>query len=62
MALHFRSSNLMHTLGEDFNFINGNMWFKNVDKLMKYINDRSSQYGVSIKYSTPAEYINAINK
>lgn len=62
MALHYRSSNLMHTLGEDFNFINGNMWFKNFDKLLKYINDRSSELGITIKYSTPSEYIAAIQK
>lgn len=41
MSLHYRSNNLMHTLGEDFHYINGNMWFKNVDKLLKYINQRS---------------------
>ncbi len=54
MAVHYRSSNLMHTIGEDFHFINGNMWFKNFDKLLKYINDRSAQYGVVIRYSTPS--------
>ena len=62
MALHFRSSNLMHTLGEDFQFIDGNIWFKNVDKLINYINARSTQYGMTIKYSTPSEYINVIQK
>ncbi len=62
MALHFRSSNLMHTLGEDFHYIDGNIWFKNVDKLINYINARSSQYGMTIKYSTPSEYINTIQK
>lgn len=52
----------MHTLGEDFHFIDGNIWFKNVDKLINYINGKSSQYGVTIKYSTPSEYINIIQK
>lgn len=40
MALHFRSNTLMHTLGEDFQYANARMWFKNFDKLIKYINDR----------------------
>lgn len=37
------------------------MWFKNVDKLLSYINKRP-EFGVSIKYSTPSEYIAAIQK
>lgn len=52
----------MHTLGEDFHFIDGNIWFKNVDKLINYINARSAQYGMTIKYSTPSEYISTIQK
>lgn len=62
MALHFRSNNLMHTLGEDFHFVSARMWFKNYDKLLKYINDRSAQYGMKIIYSTPSQYIDAIQK
>ena len=60
MALHFRSSNLMHTLGEDFHFIDGNIWFKNVDKLINYINGKSATYSMKFKYATPSEYISAI--
>ena len=56
MALHFKSNNLMHTLGEDFQFANSRMWFKNFDKLIKYINDRP-EYGVKLIYSTPGAYI-----
>jgi hypothetical protein len=62
MSLHFRSPNLMHTLGEDFHYIDGNIWFKNVDKLINYINARSAEYGMTIKYSTPSEYISTIQK
>lgn len=59
-ANHYRTTNLMHTLGEDFMYTNSRMWYKNVDKLIKYINSRP-EYGVNIKYSTPKDYINAIN-
>lgn len=52
MALHFRSTNLMHTLGEDFQFTNSRMWFKNFDKLIKFINARP-ELGVKLQYSTP---------
>lgn len=61
MALHFRSTNLMHTMGEDFHYANARMWYKNIDKLIKFINSRP-QYGVKIQYSTPGLYTEAINK
>lgn len=61
MATHFRSSNLLHTIGEDFHYSNARLWYMNFDKLIKQINSNSS-YGVTLKYATPAEYISAINK
>jgi hypothetical protein len=60
-ANHFRTTNLMHTLGEDFQYTNSRMWFKNVDKLLEYINKRS-EFGLNIIYSTPSKYIAAIQK
>jgi len=39
-ANHFRTSNLMHTMGEDFTYTNSRMWYKNMDKLIKYINSK----------------------
>ena len=58
-AQHFRTTNLLHTLGEDFHYANARMWYKNFDKLLKYINSRP-EFGVKIQYSTPSLYINAI--
>jgi hypothetical protein len=40
MSLHFRTKNLMHTMGEDFQYANARMWFKNMDKLVNFINAR----------------------
>ena len=28
----------MMTMGDDFNYENANLWFKNLDKLIKYVN------------------------
>ena len=28
----------MVTMGDDFNYENANQWFKNLDKLIKYVN------------------------
>lgn len=61
MANHFRTTNLIHTLGEDFQYTNSRMWYKNVDKLIAYINSRP-ELGVTVKYSTPSAYIDSIKK
>lgn len=61
MGNHYRTNNLLHTLGEDFQYTNSRMWYKNVDKLIKYINARP-EYGVTVQYSTPSAYIEAIRK
>lgn len=29
----------MHTFGDDFNFNTAHLWYKNLDKLIKYINN-----------------------
>lgn len=28
------------TMGQDFNYYNANEWFKNIDKLIKYVNEQ----------------------
>jgi len=52
MANHYRTANLMHTLGEDFQYTNSRMWYKNVDKLIKYINSKP-EYKMKVIYSDP---------
>lgn len=37
MSLSYRSQNLIITMGEDFNYQDANMWFKNLDKLIMYV-------------------------
>jgi len=61
MANHYRTTNLMHTMGSDFHYSNSRMWFKNMDKLLNYINSRPD-FGVKFVYSTPKVYIDAIQK
>lgn len=59
MGLHFRTTNLMHTYGGDFQYTNSRVIFKNTDKLIDYINSRP-EFGVKFIYSTPGDYIKAI--
>lgn len=35
MSSAYRTNNVIITMGEDFNFQVANMWFKNLDKLIK---------------------------
>lgn len=62
MSAHYRSDHLMHTMGEDFNYANALMWYKNMDKLINYINSHEDLFNVSVFYSTPSQYLAEINK
>ena len=50
-------------MGEDFNYNNANVWFKNLDKLIKYVNGSIVGVGkkMNIFYSTPSCYLKALN-
>ncbi len=54
----------MFTMGSDFNYQNANTWFKNLDKIIKYVNhmDQSDEEKpVHAFYSTPSCYLKAAN-
>lgn len=61
MSLHFRSNTLMHAMGGDFHYSNARMTYKNMDKLINFINKRP-EYGVKFMYSTPGNYIKEIQE
>ena len=48
--------NVMFTLGNDFEYRAANEWFKNLDKLIKYVN---ADGRVNMFYSTPTQYLQA---
>ena len=35
----YRSNNILITMGEDFNYQSADMWYKNLDKLIKWVID-----------------------
>lgn len=53
----FRAPHVLIPFGGDFNFQNAFMVYKNLDKLIRYINKHSEELGARVKYSTPSEYI-----
>ncbi|XP_017099033.2 lysosomal alpha-mannosidase-like [Drosophila bipectinata] len=63
VAAAFRSNHIMITMGGDFQYEDAAHNFKNMDKLIKYINERqSSGSNYNIVYSTPACYLNSVHK
>ena len=59
-AHYYRTNNIMLTMGSDFHYENANTWFKNLDKLIHYVNKvlhllyqiigSKPKQGCSIKY------------
>ena len=37
-AKHYKTNNIMMTMGSDFQYENAHEWYKNLDKLIKYVN------------------------
>jgi len=52
----YRTNNIMLPMGCDFNYENSNTWFKNLDKLIHYVNLDGR---VNAFYSTPSIYTKA---
>ncbi|XP_053692769.1 lysosomal alpha-mannosidase-like [Sabethes cyaneus] len=61
MSTKYRSNNLLITMGDDFNYMDANMNFKNMDKLIKYTNARQQDTRVNVFYSTPTCYLKALH-
>lgn len=40
----------------DFNFEAAEEWYKNLDKLIHYVNLNTSSHGINMFYSTPSIY------
>ena len=59
------TDNVMMTMGSDFNYPNANSWFKNLDKIIKYVNMAAESDGgkpVNAFYSTPSCYVKNVNE
>lgn len=48
--------------GCDKQFYNSSVQFNNMDPLMKYINQNSKDFGVTVQYATLGEYFQAIHQ
>ncbi|XP_041364286.1 lysosomal alpha-mannosidase-like [Gigantopelta aegis] len=62
-ASHYATNHIMMTMGSDFQYQNANNWFKNLDKLIQYVNSQQSQgSNVNLIYSTPSCYTFQVNR
>lgn len=62
-AKHYKTNHIIMTMGSDFQYQDANMWYKNLDKLIKYVN-AAQTFGsdVNVFYSTPSCYLYELNK
>eukprot|EP00092_Neocalanus_flemingeri_P041666 GFUD01045381.1.p1 GENE.GFUD01045381.1~~GFUD01045381.1.p1 ORF type:complete len:827 (+),score=232.40 GFUD01045381.1:107-2482(+) len=51
---------IMFTMGDDFQYQNARMNFKNMDKLIQHMNENSEESGIHVLYSTPSCYLQAL--
>ncbi|CAF1013919.1 unnamed protein product [Didymodactylos carnosus] len=62
-AVGFATNHIIMTMGSDFQYENSNEWFKNLDKLIHYVNEQQvNGSDVNVFYSTPSCYLYALNK
>ncbi|XP_063226460.1 lysosomal alpha-mannosidase-like isoform X2 [Bacillus rossius redtenbacheri] len=59
-AVSYTTNHIAVTMGEDFNYQDAHTWFNNLDRLVKYVNQREDS-GLNVVYSTPSCYLKALN-
>ncbi|XP_042526495.1 lysosomal alpha-mannosidase isoform X3 [Dipodomys spectabilis] len=60
---YYRTKHTVMTMGSDFQYENANLWFKNLDKLIRLVNEQQVNGSrVHVLYSTPACYLWELNK
>nr|CAD7429116.1 unnamed protein product [Timema monikensis] len=58
----YTTQNIILTMGEDFNYQNAHMNFKNMDKLIGYVNAlQANGSNINVFYSTPSCYLKALH-
>lgn len=55
-ANHTVGNDIMLTMGSDFHYANAHVWYKNLDKLIRYVNEDGR---VNVFYSSPEDYVTA---
>ncbi|XP_032680589.1 lysosomal alpha-mannosidase isoform X2 [Odontomachus brunneus] len=59
-ARHFHTNNIILTMGGDFTYQYAEMYYMNLDKLIRYTNERNGST-VNVLYSTPSCYLKTLH-
>ncbi|XP_034666350.1 lysosomal alpha-mannosidase [Drosophila subobscura] len=63
MSKSFRANHIMVPMGDDFQYEDAEVNFKNMDKLIKYVNNRQMEGSkFNVFYSTPSCYLNELHQ
>ncbi|XP_055014640.1 LOW QUALITY PROTEIN: lysosomal alpha-mannosidase [Boleophthalmus pectinirostris] len=59
----YKTNHIVMTMGSDFQYENANLWYKNLDKLIDYVNERQKNgSNVNLLYSTPSCYLQELHR
>ncbi|KAK0140408.1 Lysosomal alpha-mannosidase [Merluccius polli] len=59
----YKTQHLIMTMGSDFQYENANLWYKNLDKLIRYVNAQQANGSrLNVLYSTPSCYLQELHR
>uniref|UniRef100_A0A671TYK4 Alpha-mannosidase n=1 Tax=Sparus aurata TaxID=8175 RepID=A0A671TYK4_SPAAU len=59
----YKTNHIIMTMGSDFQYENANLWYKNLDKLIHYVNaQQANGIKVNVLYSTPSCYLQELHR
>ncbi|XP_076147474.1 lysosomal alpha-mannosidase [Alosa pseudoharengus] len=59
----YKTNHIIMTMGSDFQYENANLWYKNMDKLIRYVNGQQAAGSkVNVLYSTPSCYLQELHR
>ncbi|XP_024863643.1 lysosomal alpha-mannosidase [Kryptolebias marmoratus] len=62
-ALVYKTNHIIMTMGSDFQYENAILWYKNLDKLIRYVNAQQANGSrVNVLYSTPSCYLQELHQ
>ncbi|KAL3066290.1 hypothetical protein OYC64_016277 [Pagothenia borchgrevinki] len=62
-SMVYKTNHIIMTMGSDFQYENANLWYKNLDKLIRYVNAEQANGGkVNVLYSTPSCYLQELHR
>uniref|UniRef100_A0A3Q1H5Q8 Alpha-mannosidase n=1 Tax=Anabas testudineus TaxID=64144 RepID=A0A3Q1H5Q8_ANATE len=63
IAMVYKTNHIIMTMGSDFQYENANLWYKNLDKLIHYVNAQQANGSkVNVLYSTPSCYLQELHR